>query len=996
MSDIKLVSPMLDNFIIGDPISDHCGIRCCPAMQKDSDEKYIVKIISVPASQVQYDALLLTGICADRDSALSYFNNLAEGIVDEINTLQKLSELEGFLSVEDYQVVPMEDEVGFDIYLLTKYKRTLTKQFTKQPMTHLSAINLGIDLCAALSVCRKLGYIYANLKPNNIYLSGEQGYRIGDIGFIKLDSLKYASLPEAYHSEYTAPEITDAYSTLNETIDIYALGLILYQIYNGGALPVANEETGAFAAPAFADEEMSEILLKACAENIDDRWADPIEMGQALVSYMQRNGANDIPIAQEVAAESTEETIEPEAVPEISEDIAEAMLNEQEVANYTEDELGNLTFLAESQDELTPNEEDIQIEYEEASEILAAADELIAHPTPIPVTEAEGAERSVPDADEPEAETVANEELVDSEPSDQAEESTEDEAPETAESTEDAPVEIAEEETSVENAEEESTAEESCEEDTTDNQENTQNNGENVTVDEEPVEETPEPKKKKSAWWKWLLVGLLIAGIGVAGYFYCTMYYLQPVSMELDGYDNKLTVSVDCAIDDLYVVCNDAYGNQHKELVVDGKAEFDDLDGNTAYTVTVGTNQFCKLTGDTTASYRTGMQTKIVSFTATNGAESGTVILNFVVDGTDSEQWRLTYTQTDGTEETITFSGHTVTLNNLNIGSVYTFKLEPVTNLFFDFDNEITFTPANPVQAENLIVSSYAEDSLTVTWNAPEGASVAKWIVRCFDGTTYMDPIETAELTATFTGIDSENTYVIEVLAENMSQVTKITAAEGVLSLSNFSMTQNSGMLKLSWDASADVEASGWIVSYAIADSAATDLRVISGNECDTIPYFPNVNYTISVKAADGRETINNQYSFKSDSAPKFKNYGVGAEHIHFDMCKTPSKTNWTVRDLVSSDFTTTFSASEKASFLLSIPYAYDEPNDAIVVSYTIYNEDGEYVIGAVENGIWGEMWDRGYCELDIPSIPSVAGNYRIAICFNGAVVNESNFAITA
>ena len=71
-------------------------------------------------------------------------------------------------------------------------------------------------------------------------------------------------------------------------------------------------------------------------------------------------------------------------------------------------------------------------------------------------------------------------------------------------------------------------------------------------------------------------------------------------------------------------------------------------------------------------------------------------------------------------------------------------------------------------------------------------------------------------------------------------------------------------------------------------------------------------------------------------------------------------------------------------------------PNDAIVVSYTIYNEDGEYVIGAVENGIWGEMWDRGYCELDIPSIPSVAGNYRIAICFNGAIVNESNFTITA
>ena len=993
MSDIKLVSPMLDNFIIGDPISDHCGIRCCPAMQKDSDEKYIVKIISVPASQVQYDALLLTGICADRDSALSYFNNLAEGIVDEINILQKLSELEGFLSVEDYQVVPMEEEVGFDIYLLTKYKRTLTKQFAKQPMTHLGAINLGIDLCAALSVCRKLGYIYSNLKPNNIYLAGEQGYRIGDIGFIKLDSLKYASLPEAYHSEYTAPEITDAYSALNETIDIYALGLILYQIYNGGALPVADEETGALPAPAYADNEMAEILLKACAVNIDDRWTDPIELGQALVSYMQRNGVNDTPIVQQATVEPTEETAEPDAVLEVSE---EGTPEAQETATYAEDELGNLTFLEENQDEFDPSEEDTDVVYEEASDILAAADELIAHPAPELVVEPETVEDATePDPVEVEIETTATDEIVDAEndTSEQVAESIE-EAPQATESTEEAPVETAEE-TAVETTEE-TTEEDPSQEDAAENQEEAQDDDESAAAVEAPIEEAPAPKKKKSSWWKWLLVGLLVTGIGVAGYFYCTMYYLQPVSMELNGYDNKLTVSVDCAIDDLYVVCNDAYGNQHKELVVDGKAEFDDLAGNTAYTVTVGTNYFCKLTGDTTASYRTGMQTKIVSFTATNGAEAGTVVLNFVVDGTDSEQWRLTYTLVDGTEETLTFSGHTVTLNNLNVGDTYTFKLEPVINLFFDYDNAITFTPAIPVQAENLTVSSYTDDSLTVTWNAPEGASVAKWIVRCYDGTSYLDPIETTELTATFTGIEPKNTYVIEVLAENMSQVTKITAAEGVLSLSNFNVTQNSGMLKLSWDASADVEGSGWIITYAIADTAATDLRVTSGNECDTIPYFPNADYTITVKAADGRETINNQHSFKSDSAPAFKNYGVGAEHIHFDMCKTPSKTNWTVRDLVSSDFTTTFSASEKASFLLSIPYAYEEPNDAIVISYTIYNENDEYVTGAVESGIWGEMWDRGYCELDIPSIPSVAGNYRIAICFNGAVVNESNFTITA
>ena len=51
MSEPKLISPMLDNFAMGGPISDHDGVRCCPAMRNDSSERYIVKIISVHTLQ---------------------------------------------------------------------------------------------------------------------------------------------------------------------------------------------------------------------------------------------------------------------------------------------------------------------------------------------------------------------------------------------------------------------------------------------------------------------------------------------------------------------------------------------------------------------------------------------------------------------------------------------------------------------------------------------------------------------------------------------------------------------------------------------------------------------------------------------------------------------------------------------------------------------------------------------------------------------------------
>ena len=82
MSEQKLVSPLLDGFQVGDPISSHDGVRCCPAIKENSDNKYIVKILSIPASQSQLDALLLAGAFQDAAGALDYFKDLARNRPD--------------------------------------------------------------------------------------------------------------------------------------------------------------------------------------------------------------------------------------------------------------------------------------------------------------------------------------------------------------------------------------------------------------------------------------------------------------------------------------------------------------------------------------------------------------------------------------------------------------------------------------------------------------------------------------------------------------------------------------------------------------------------------------------------------------------------------------------------------------------------------------------------------------------------------------------------
>ena len=379
MSEPRLISPMLDNFAMGSHISDHNGVRCFPAMRNNSDERYIVKVISVPASQVQLEALLLTGAYKTEEDALSYFESVANEIVQEVQTLKKLSALEGFLAYEDCQIVQMENSVGYEVYLLSPYKKSLARHFRKFPMTHLAAVNLGLDLCSALEVCRQAGFLFVDLTPENIYIGDKQEYRIGDLGFIKLDSLKYASVPDKYLSAYTAPESADALSTVSESMDIYALGLILYQAYNGGVLPFEGRAPKEpLEPPLYADYEMAEIILKACNPDPAQRWESPVEMGQALVSYMQRNGANDTPIIPPATPDSF-------AAPQSSDSAEEK---------------------AASADDTAPDEQTAAgVAYVELSEdvtdMLEQADDLIAHEAPTGVVQPTPGPIEIP-RDEPE------------------------------------------------------------------------------------------------------------------------------------------------------------------------------------------------------------------------------------------------------------------------------------------------------------------------------------------------------------------------------------------------------------------------------------------------------------------------------------------------------------------------------------------------------------------------------------------------------------------
>lgn len=966
MSEPKLISPMLDDFAMGGPISDHHGIRCCPAMPNGSDKRYIVKVISIPASQVQLEAFLLTGVYSNEAAALDYFKQLADGVVEEIETLNKLSKLEGFLPYEKYQVVPMEGEVGYDVYLLSPYKRNLDKHFRRTPMTHLSAVNLGLDLCASLAVARHAGYLYVDLKPSNVFISDDNEFRIGDIGFIKLDSLQYTSMPEQYLSQYAAPEFFDPMNSLNATADIYAAGMILYQAYNGGVLPFeGSAPQGALEAPLYADYEMTEIIMKAIDPDPAVRWQDPITMGQALVAYMQRNGANDTPIVPPAAVvpeeePALEETIEEEVVEEVQDDTEQILLdgfnldellaeeypaNPQEETDKAEEipqdeDFTNLTFLDDIDEEVLSGEnEDPAAAYGElsgdASEILNQADDLIAHEAPDPFVALSAAAVATAHASE-ETKVIPT-------------------VPVTAPQEDD---------------------EDDYDED-----------------DYEPFE-----KKSGKKLVAILLVLLLLAGLAFGGYVFYTDYYLQQITdMTLTGSEDMLVVSITTDLDHslLTVICTDTYGTRQESAVIDGKATFTGLNPNTLYRVQVEVSGMRKLEGDISENYTSPAKTEIVNFSAITGAEAGSVILNFTVSGMDTDTWTVTYSADGEEPKTVNFSGHMTTITGLTEGKNYTFTLTSDDAHYIVGTDQIQYTAVAPVYAENLAITGCADNKLTVTWSVPEGAVVSSWTVRCYNDSGYDETVTSESTSVIFENVDCTKAYTVEVTAAGMSSGDRCYMTANAITISNIQVTPvDAQKLSLTWDYSVSEPNGQWFVVYTIDGSEFSQIIRTNENSAVITPVVPGSTYSISIQLENGATVFGGSTTYQTAEAEKFSGYLITSDKVVFKMCKRPNKNNWSYTSVPDKDYTDTYKVGTKAAFVARLRNQYNISSDVITTMYVIRDESGKLISSETTAQTWTSMWYKYYGELDIPSIPSVPGNYTIEVYFNGAWVHEQAFKV--
>jgi len=140
------------------------------------------------------------------------------------------------------------------------------------------------------------GVVHRDLKPSNIFL--EEGHvKVGDYGLSKFISVsKGSGMTMAVGSvHYMAPEVGSG--TYTKAIDIYGLGIILYEMLTG-KVPFDGESMGEIlmkhltAEPDLADleEPFRSTVARALAKNPDERPESVREMASALLADSRVRG----------------------------------------------------------------------------------------------------------------------------------------------------------------------------------------------------------------------------------------------------------------------------------------------------------------------------------------------------------------------------------------------------------------------------------------------------------------------------------------------------------------------------------------------------------------------------------------------------------------------------------------------------------------------------------------------------------------------------------
>jgi serine/threonine protein kinase len=308
MDVIKKFEPLFGEWYVESFIGAGSFGRVYKICREEFGEKFYsaLKYISIPYDPSDVMQLKMEGM--DEASISTYYTSLTKGISAETRLMNKLRGNTNIVSFEDSRIVQKPGGVGYDIFIRMELLTGLPSRIVKAPFTRLETAKLGTDILKALMVCGQYGIIHRDIKPDNIFISNTGDYKLGDFGIARQLEKTATFMSRKGTPNYMAPEVYKG-EKYGANCDIYSLGMVMYRLMNNGRLPFMppapkpiepddREQSlllrfsgKPLPAPCEADPELSRIILKACAFDPAERYAEANEMYDDLLRYSlaQRN-----------------------------------------------------------------------------------------------------------------------------------------------------------------------------------------------------------------------------------------------------------------------------------------------------------------------------------------------------------------------------------------------------------------------------------------------------------------------------------------------------------------------------------------------------------------------------------------------------------------------------------------------------------------------------------------------------------------------------------
>ena len=150
-------------------------------------------------------------------------------------------------------------------------------------MTQERALEIVPQICDALQFAHDHGIVHRDIKPSNLLITREGRVKIADFGLAK--PLDHDSGPQTRTGvglgtpDYAAPEQFQPGATVDHRADIYALGVMMYQMLTGqlprGAWPQPSKR-------AAVDTRWDAIVTQAMQVKPDDRYRTATEVKTAV------------------------------------------------------------------------------------------------------------------------------------------------------------------------------------------------------------------------------------------------------------------------------------------------------------------------------------------------------------------------------------------------------------------------------------------------------------------------------------------------------------------------------------------------------------------------------------------------------------------------------------------------------------------------------------------------------------------------------------------